>query len=86
MESTELYSRLTKVFRDVFDDDEIVVRPELTADDVDEWDSLKHIRLILSVEEAFRIRLSAAEVSRLNNVGEFATLIESKIRHANARN
>ncbi len=78
VQSTEVYSRLTKVFQDVFDDDELVVGPELTADDVEDWDSLKHIRLVLSVEQAFHIRFSAAEISSLNNVGEFATLIQSK--------
>jgi acyl carrier protein len=79
MESTEIYSRLTSVFHEVFDDDEIVARPELTAVDVEEWDSLKHIRLIISVEKAFQIRFAASEISNLKNVGELANLIQSKI-------
>jgi len=78
MESTEIYQKLTGIFRKVFDDDSIVVRPDLTADDVDEWDSLSHIRLVLTVEKAFNIKFSASEIGRLKNVGEFADLIKSK--------
>jgi acyl carrier protein len=79
MESTEIYERLTNVLHEVFDDDDIVARPELAASDVAGWDSLKHIRLIVSVEKAFQIRFSASEVSNLKNVGGLANLIQSKI-------
>jgi acyl carrier protein len=78
METAEIYQKLTGIFRKVFDDDSIVVRPDLTADDVDEWDSLSHIRLVLTVEKAFNIKFSASEIGRLKNVGEFADLIKSK--------
>jgi acyl carrier protein len=78
METVEIYQKLTGIFRKVFDDDSIVVRPDLTADDVDEWDSLSHIRLVLTVEKAFNIKFSASEIGRLKNVGEFADLIKSK--------
>jgi acyl carrier protein len=79
MESTEIYNRLTNVLHEVFDDDDIVARPELAASDVEGWDSLKHIRLIVSVEKAFQIRFSASEVSNLKNVGGLASLIQSKV-------
>jgi len=79
METPELFDRLTVIFQDVFDDDEIVARPELTASDVEDWDSLKHIRLILSIEKAFHVSFSAAEVGNLKNVGELAKLIQSKL-------
>jgi acyl carrier protein len=79
MESTEIYERLTNVLHEVFDDDDIVARPELAASDVEGWDSLKHIRLIVSVEKAFQIRFSASEVSNLKNVGGLASLIQSKV-------
>ena len=78
MESNEIYRHLTSVFHEVFDDEDIIARPELTASDVEEWDSLMHIRLILSVERAFQIRFSASEISDLKNVGELATLIQLK--------
>ena len=78
MSQEATYAKLTEIFHDVFDDDAIVVAPALTADDVDEWDSLSHIRLVLAVEKKFGLKFSAAEVGRLKNVGEFVALIESK--------
>jgi acyl carrier protein len=78
METDEIYQKLTGIFRSVFDDDSIVARPGLTADDVDEWDSLSHIRLVLTVEKAFNVKFSASEVAKLKNVGEFVDLIRSK--------
>ncbi len=78
MSNDALYAKLTAIFHDVFDDEDIVVTPELTADDVDEWDSLSHIRLVLAIEKKFGLKFSAAEVGRLKNVGEFASLIASK--------
>ncbi|MDP8984859.1 MAG: acyl carrier protein [Pseudomonadota bacterium] len=78
MQTPEIYQKLTLVLRDVFDDDAIAVGPDLTADDVDGWDSLTHIRLMLTVEKAFAIRFAASEVGKLKNVGELASLIASK--------
>jgi len=75
----EIYQKLTGIFHDVFDDDSIVLTPELTAADVEGWDSLTHIRLILSVERAFKVRFNAAEVARLKNVGEFVESIKAKL-------
>ena len=74
----EIYQRLTRIFHDLFDDDSIVVTPRLTADDVAEWDSLRHIQLILAVQKAFKIRFSAADTANLKNVGELAALIQAK--------
>ena len=73
-----IYARLSEIFHDVFDDENLVLRPQLTADDVDEWDSLTHVRLVLAVEKKFGLKFSAAELGRLKNVGEFASLIEAK--------
>ena len=81
MDTTAHYATLTHVFHDVFDDDSIVVTPELTADDVDEWDSLAHIRLVVAVEKKFGMKFSAAEVGKLKNVGELVSLIEAKSGH-----
>jgi acyl carrier protein len=76
---TDIYQKLTTIFRDVFGEDHIVLRPESTAADVEGWDSLTHIRLVLSVERAFRVRFSAAEVAKLKNVGEFVESIRAKL-------
>ena len=74
----EIYSRLNDVFHEVFDDDTISVSPDTTAKDVPEWDSLSHIRLVLTVQKTFKIKLSAAQTANLKNVGELAELIRSK--------
>ena len=78
MTTQEIYEHLTDIFHDVFDDDDIELSPETTADDVDEWDSLSHIRLIISVEKAFGISFTSAEITDVANVGEFVSLIERK--------
>jgi acyl carrier protein len=79
MENSEVYSRLNELFRNVFDNDDMVVSPELTAADVDGWDSLRHVRLMLTIERAFGIKFSAYEVNKLRNVGQLAKLIEAKV-------
>jgi acyl carrier protein len=78
----QIFSTLQQLFSDVFDDDAIVVTPDLTAADVAEWDSLNHIRLILAVEKAFKIKFTAAQTGNLKNVGELADLIRDKMRAA----
>jgi len=74
----DVYAGLNGIFRDVFDDDTIVVKPELTADDVAEWDSLSHVRLVLAVQKHFNAKFSAAEIASLKNVGDLARLIQTK--------
>jgi acyl carrier protein len=73
---------LTQVLHDVFDDDTIVLRPELSAADVDGWDSLAHVRLLLTVERKFGIKFNAIEAGKLKNVGELMELIDSKLSAA----
>jgi acyl carrier protein len=78
MDEPQIYAGLAKVFEDVFDDDSINVTPELSAKDVDGWDSLTHIRLILSVEKAFKIKFTTSEIGSLKNVGDLAALIKGR--------
>ena len=78
MDQGQIYSKLTAVFREVFDEDDLSLKPETTADDVDGWDSLSHIRLILAVSKSFGVNFSASEVGSLKNVGEFVELIQKK--------
>jgi acyl carrier protein len=77
MEQPEIYSRLTDIFKKVFDDD-INVTPDLSAKDVDGWDSLTHIRLIMTVEKAFKVKFSTAEIGKFENVGSLAALIKAR--------
>jgi acyl carrier protein len=79
MDDAQIYSRLASVFNDVFDDETIKITPQLTAKDVDGWDSLTHIRLMLSVEKAFKIRFTTAEVGKLENVGDLVALIRERV-------
>lgn len=73
-----IIAKLNPIFRDVFDDDGLVINENTAADDVDGWDSLAQIRLIVSIEKHFKLRFSAAEISELHNVGEMAQLIIEK--------
>jgi len=75
---TETMTKLQDIFRDFFDDEDIVLTNETTADDIDGWDSLTHVQLIVAVEKAFSVKFSTVEVMKLKNVGEFAALIEKK--------
>jgi len=77
MDDEQIYARLAEVFASVFDDDSIEVTPELSAKDVDGWDSLTHIRLILSVEKAFKTKFSTSEIGKLEKVGDLVALIKA---------
>lgn len=70
--------RMQEVFRDVLDDDSLVLQPSLTATDVENWDSISHIDLIVGVEREFGVRFTTAEVAALNNVGDLESLVEKK--------
>lgn len=72
-------SKVNDVFKDMFDDDELVLARETTAKDVAGWDSLMHVRLVLQIEKTFNIRFLSSEVASLKNVGEFVDLINAKV-------
>jgi len=77
MEIDTVYTMLGDVFGSVFEEP-VTLSPELSAEDVEEWDSLTHLRLMLTVEKVFKVKFSAAEVGRLKNVGELAQLIQTR--------
>ena len=74
----KIYERINSVFRDFFDDDEIEVDAETTADDIEDWDSLNHITLMSAIEDEFGVRFTMGEVSGMMNVGEMAQIIEAR--------
>ena len=78
MNQTEVIARLQEVFDDVFLEP-VQLTPELSADDVEEWDSLIHIALVVAVEKSFDIRFRVGEVEGTKNVGEFANLILTRL-------
>jgi acyl carrier protein len=78
LEKSEIVSRLTPIFRDVFDNDALVVSEGMTAADVPTWDSLSNINMIIAIEKAFSVKFSIKDVRNLKNVGELLELIKRK--------
>jgi len=76
---SEIYATLTTVFQEVFHRSDLVLSPELTADDVPGWNSFKQIEIILEVEQRFGIELRSRDVDELENVGDLAAVIAAKI-------
>ncbi len=70
---------LNDIFREVFDDDDINITPDMTADDVDGWDSLSHVNLIVTIETRFSIRFTQKELLTFKNIGDLMASIESKL-------
>ncbi len=71
----DILNELHQVFRRVFDDETIVLKPETTTDGIEGWDSLSHATLIAAVEHHFRVRLETAELLRMRNVGDLAAAV-----------
>ena len=82
MPSSPMYEQLTEIFRDVFDDEKIVLTPDTTAADVDGWDSVGHLNLILAIESRLKMKFKTTEIESLHNVGELVGLIEYKLENA----
>lgn len=75
----EIFDNLNMVFRDVFDDEEIVVTADTTAEDIEDWDSLEHINLMAAVEKEFGVKFSMGQIVTMKNVGEMADIILGKL-------
>jgi acyl carrier protein len=74
-----IISQVNEIFRDVLDNDEITIGYETTAEQVEEWDSLTHIQLVVAIEKHFKIRFTTAEIHKFKNVGEMCEAILAKI-------
>jgi acyl carrier protein len=74
----EIETKLQEVFRDVFQDETLVILPEMTAGDVDKWDSITHLIMISKVEEVFNVSFRLKELIKLKNVGDLITLLKEK--------
>jgi acyl carrier protein len=79
MQQQDIYTQLTAIFHDLFDDDTLVLTPSLTAAGVPEWDSFNHINLIVAIESRFGIKFQTAELESMHTVGHLADLIQSKL-------
>jgi len=71
--------KLQEIFQDVFEDDRIEIFDDMNANDIEDWDSLSHIQLIVQIEKSFSIKFTTGEVATLKNVGEFISLVQQKI-------
>ena len=78
MKEEEIYQELDNVFQDVFDDENIHVSAETTAKDIEDWDSLEHINLVLAIENRFHMKFRMNEVTSMKNVGEMVNIIKER--------
>jgi acyl carrier protein len=79
MERTEIFEKLNEIFNDVLDLEDVNLVDTTCADDIEEWDSLSHIQLIVAIEKAFGIKFTSREIMKWANVGEMVDTIIAKI-------
>ena len=79
MSQTDIIARMLPVFQEVFDDDTLRITAGTTSEDVEDWDSLSNVRLIIAIERAFGVRIKASEVALLDDVGSLADLVAQKL-------
>lgn len=79
MSRTELMEKINGIFQDIFDDDTLVITDASTAADIEDWDSLEQINILVAMEKEFNVKFSVGEVEGLRDVGEMADLIQSKL-------
>ena len=84
MQTAEIYEKLTELFRELFADDLIVLKPQTTANDIEGWDSFNHISVIVAVETRFGVKMSTGEIENLANVGALVTAIQTKLPDSSA--
>lgn len=80
MTKEEILNELQPIFQDVLDDEDIVITNESNAEQIEEWDSLSHIRLVVAIEKQFNIKFSFDELHGLKNVGEMIDLIQERFK------
>lgn len=76
--SSSIYATLSEIMRDTFDNDDLVASPDMTAAQIEGWDSMGNVRLFLSIEQEFGVRFNASEISGIKNVGELVSLLQQK--------
>ena len=81
MTRNEVFEEVRKIFRDNFDDDDLVVVDETNSSDIEDWDSIEHINLVIAMEKKFDLKFNIREVGKLANVGEMVDLIVSMLEN-----
>ncbi len=79
MDKNEILKKVNAIFIDILDDENIVLTYETTANDVEDWDSLNHIQLVVAIEKQFKIRFTSKEIQSWNNVGEMVNSVSLKL-------
>ena len=79
MERNDIFSRVQEIFRDELELDDLVLEDVTTADDVEEWDSLSHVQLVVALEKAFNIKFTSREILSWDNVGDLVDCIGKKL-------
>ena len=79
MDKNEIRNQVQDIFRDILDEESIVLTDKTTANDVDDWDSLTHIQLVVAIEKHFKIRFKSMEILSWKNVGEMIDNIKGKV-------
>ena len=79
MRHSEIMEIVQRIFREVFDDDTLVIEDSTNSSDIEDWDSLEHITLVVTMEKEFGLKFDLKEVNELANVGEMVDLIASKL-------
>lgn len=79
MERNDILKQMNKIFVDILDDEEILLKEDTTADDVEEWDSLNHIQLVVSIEKHFNIRFASKEIQSWNNIKDLVSSVQEKL-------
>lgn len=78
MEKTEILAKLQEIYQDVLDNEDIELTETTTADDVEEWDSLSHVQLVVAIEKEFKIKFTSKEILSWRNVGDLVNCIAGK--------
>jgi len=79
MNRDSIYVEINRIFKDIFDDESIEVSDDTNADDIEDWDSLEQINILVAIEKKFNIKFTIRDVESLENVGQTVDLIERKI-------
>jgi len=79
MQRNEILEKVQDVFRDVFDDEELIIYEDTSSHDIEDWDSLTNVQLVVAIEHELGIRFTSAEIPSWSNVGDMMNSIEKKL-------
>ena len=78
MNRSDIFNKVQEVFREVLEDEKLIIKENFNSDDIDDWDSLTHIMLVVEIEKTFSMRFMSSEISNWKDIGAMITAIENK--------